>query len=71
MVVINIVDKLRFEVLKRIKFLQVEQFTLEMSKEILHNRVVVAVALSAHALFDPFFFQHLSVLLVLVMPPLV
>ena len=38
-VVINIVNKFRFEVLHRIKFLQVEQFILEMAKEVLHNRV--------------------------------
>ena len=42
-----------------------------MTKEIFHNRVVVTITFSAHALFDTLFFQHLSILLVLVVPPLI
>ena len=54
-----------------IKLLQVEKLALEMTKEILHNRVVIAVTLSAHTLLDTLFFQHLSVLLVLIVPALI
>ena len=47
----------------RVKFLQAEQFILEMTKEVLHNRVVVTVSLSAHTLLDALFFKQILVYL--------
>ena len=70
-VVIEIGDEFSLEVANRFKILKIEQFTLEMAKEILHDCVIQTVGLSAHALANTFLFEHSLVLLVLVVPTLI
>lgn len=55
----------------RIKFFQIEEFTLQQTEEILNHSIIKAIALAAHALANALRFQHLLVLLVLVLPALV
>jgi len=44
---------------------------LENSKEVLHDTVIITIALSGHTLADTFVFQHLLVGSHLVLPPLI
>ena len=70
-VVVQIVQQFPLEVLHRSKFLQIQQFAFEQAKKILHHGIVQAVALAAHALPDTLTFEHVLVLLVLILPALV
>lgn len=51
--------------------LQIQLFTLKIIEEALHDNVVVAVALAAHALHNAVLNQYPAVLLVLVVSALV
>ena len=70
-VVVQIVDQFLFEMLHRLKILQIQQFAFEQSKEILDHSVIQAVALPTHALADALLPEHPLVLLVLVLPALI
>ena len=59
------------EMLHRLKFLQIEEFTLEQTEEILNDSIVQAVSFTAHALPDTFLFEHGLVQLVPVLPALI
>ena len=60
-----------YAALKAIKFLQIEQFTLEQTEKVFHDGIVQTVPFSAHALSDAFFLKHPLILLVLILPALV
>ena len=70
-VVIQICNEFLFEVLHGLKFLQIQQFALEQSKEIFYHSIVQAVPLAAHALPDTLFPKHPLILLMLVLPALI
>ena len=54
-----------------VEILKVKQFCFEQAEEVLHHGIVQAVAFPAHALPDALVFQHLLVMLVLVLPALI
>ena len=54
-----------------LELLQIEQFAFEMSKEVFHYGIIIAVTIVAHALLDAFVVQHLYILLMPVVPALV
>ena len=54
-----------------LKFLQVQQFALEQSKEIFYHSIVQTVSLAAHALPDAFLSEHPLILFMLVLPALI
>ena len=70
-VIIEILDQFRLEVLHRLKRLQIQQLTFEQAEEVFNHGIVQTVALSAHALVNAPDFEHVLVLLVLVLPALV
>ena len=70
-VVIEIVHQFLLEVIQRSEFLQIKQFALEQTEEILHDGIVQTVALVAHTLPDSFPPEHTLVLLVLILPALI
>ena len=70
-VVVQIVNEFLFEVFHGFKILQIQQFALKQSKEILDHSIDQTVAFPAHALPDALFTEHLPVLLVLVLSTLV
>ena len=49
-VIVKIFDELLFEVFHRIKFLQIEQFTFEQTKEVFYHSIVQTITFPAHAL---------------------
>ena len=51
-VIVKIFDELLFEVFHRIKFLQIEQFTFEQTKEVFYHSIVQTITFPAHALPD-------------------
>ena len=65
-VVIQICNKLLFEVLHGTEFLQIQQFTFEQPEEVFYHRIVQTVSFPAHALPDALFAEHPLVLPVLV-----
>ena len=67
----EIVDKLSFEVLDGIDGLQIKQFGLKLTEEVLHDCVIQAVALAAHALADIVIGQQMLVVLLLVLPSMI
>ena len=69
--VIQICNEFQLEVFHGLKFLQVQQFALEQSKEIFYHSIVQTVPFPAHALLDAFLSEHALVLLVLILPALV
>ena len=70
-VVIQIYNKLLFEVLHGTEFLQIQQLTFEQPEEVFYYSIVQTVSFSAHALPDALFAEHSLVLPVLVLPALV
>ena len=70
-VVIQICNKLLFEVLHGTEFLQIQQLTFEQPEEVFYYSIVQTVSFSAHALPDALFAEHPLVLPVLVLPALV
>ena len=70
-VVIQICNEFLFEVLHGLKFLQIQQFALEQSKEIFYHSIVQTIPFSAHALPDAFLPEHPLILPVLILPALI
>ena len=68
---IQIGDQFLLEVLHRLKFLKIEQFTLEQAEEVFIHGIIQTVALSAHTLNDAVVGELLLVIPVLVIPVLV
>ena len=54
-----------------LKFLQIQQFALEQSKEIFYHSIVQTIPFSAHALPDAFLPEHPLILPVLILPALI
>ena len=46
-VVVQVIDQFLLEVLRGLKFLQIEQLTFEQTEEILHHSIVQTVSLPA------------------------
>ena len=59
------------EMLRRLKLLQIQKFTLEKPKEILDHSIVRTISFTAHALPDALLPEHPTVVFVLVLPTLV
>lgn len=70
-VVIQICNEFLLEVFHGLKFLQVQQFALEQSKEIFYHSIVQTVPFPAHALLDAFLSEHPLILFILVLPALI
>ena len=70
-IVVEVLDQLRLEVLHRLKLLQIQQLTFEQAEEIFNHGIVQTVSPSTHALVNAPDFEHPLVLLVLVLPTLV
>ena len=70
-VIVKIFDELLFEVFHRIKFLQIEQFAFEQTKEVFYHSIVQTITFPAHALPHAFLTKHPLVLFMLVLPALV
>lgn len=70
-VVIQIGYQFLLEVLHRLKFLKIEQFTLEQAEEVFNHGIIQTVALSAHTLNDAVVGELLLVIPVLVLPALI
>ena len=70
-VVVQIIQQFQLEVFHRFKFLEIQQFALKQTEEILHDGIVQTVALAAHTLPDSFPPEHTLVLLVLILPALI
>lgn len=51
-VVIQISDQFLFEVIHRVKLLEIEQFAFEQTEEVFHHSIIQTIAFSAHALND-------------------
>lgn len=66
-VIIKIFNEFVDKMFNRIKVLQIEEFTLEQTKEIFYHSIIQAVALTAHALANTLGLQHLLVVLVLIL----
>ena len=64
-------NQLLLEMLRRLKLLQIQRFTLEKPKEILDHSIVRKISFTAHALPDAILPEHSPVLFVLVLPPLI
>ena len=62
-VIVKIFDELLFEVFHRIKFLQIEQFAFEQTKEVFYHSIVQTITFPAHALPYAFLAKHPLVLL--------
>ncbi len=70
-VVVKVFNKFFFEMLHRLKFLQIKQLGFEQAKEIFNNSVVQTIPFPAHALADTLLFEHSLEAFVLVLPALV
>ena len=70
-VVIQIFNEFLLEVLHGLKFLQIQQFTLEQAEKVFNYSIVQTVSLSAHALPDALLAEHPLILLMLVLPALI
>ena len=54
-VVMKIINKLKFEMRHRIKVLKIEELYFEKSKEVFHDSIVETIAFTAHTLPDTLF----------------
>ena len=70
-IIVKIFDELLFEVFHRIKFLQIEQFAFEQTKEVFYHSIVQTITFPAHALPYAFLTKHPLVLFILVLPALI
>ena len=70
-IVVILFNEFLLEVLHGLKFLQIQQFTLEQPEEIFYHSIVQTVSLSAHALPDALLAEHPLILLMLVLPALI
>ena len=70
-IVVILFNEFLLEVLHGLKFLQIQQFALEQSKEIFYHSIVQTIPFSAHALPDAFLPEHPLILPVLILPALI
>ena len=66
LVIVQIVNQISFKVFHRIKFMQIEQFAFEQTKEVFYYGIVQTVTFPAHTLPDAFLPEYLPVLLSLI-----
>lgn len=64
-IVIEIINEFVLKVFHGLKILQIEQFALEQTKEILYNSIIKIVTFPAHTLLNAFLSEHPLVLFML------
>lgn len=57
-IIVKIFNEFLPELLYRFKLLQIKQFTLEQSEEVLYHSIIQTVYFSAHTLMDSFLLEH-------------